>query len=70
VDTVIFHINPLTGEDVSGVERNETSSVLEGIDTIYGALVEAYLIDHQGSKIVLLLDEFLQASLVFLCFSD
>jgi ER membrane protein complex subunit 1 len=63
VDTVIFHIDALTGEDVSGVDRNEAGSALQGRDIISGPMIEAYLLDHDDSKVILLLDEFLQVRL-------
>ncbi|TFK65860.1 DUF1620-domain-containing protein [Pluteus cervinus] len=58
VDTVIFHINALTGEDVSG-QAQSLSHVLQGVDVIHGPAVEAYLLQDE-QKIVVLFDEFLQ----------
>jgi hypothetical protein len=60
VDTVIFHIDALTGEDASGVERIDNGTALQGKDIISGPMVEAYLLDRDDVKVVLLLDEFLQ----------
>ncbi|EKM58157.1 uncharacterized protein PHACADRAFT_116839 [Phanerochaete carnosa HHB-10118-sp] len=59
LDTVLFHIDALTGEDSTGKSRS--SDVLQGIDIIAGALVEAYLVRDEATKFVLLFDEFLQA---------
>ncbi|KAF8636102.1 hypothetical protein AX17_003807 [Amanita inopinata Kibby_2008] len=61
VDTVIFHVDPLTGADI----REDTREVegkrglLEGTDIILGPMVDAYLLDNT-TKAVVLLDEFLQ----------
>jgi hypothetical protein len=60
VDTVIFHIDALTGEDASGVARSVNDRALQGKDIISGPMVEAYLLDHDDVRVVLLLDEFLQ----------
>ncbi|PPQ71078.1 hypothetical protein CVT25_007866 [Psilocybe cyanescens] len=81
VDTVIFHINALTGEDArppqaqtpieaelelegeNGEGKAEDGGVLEGTDVVSGPVVEAYLLNAEDRKIVVLLDEFLQAYL-------
>jgi hypothetical protein len=60
VDTVVFHIDALTGEDVSGIEGNKAGGALQGTDIISGPIVEAYLLHHDDSKVIVLLDEFLQ----------
>ena len=57
VDTVIFHLNARTGEDVRGVSKKD--SFLQGLDVIQGSLVEAYLLQTE-TKMVVLFDEFLQ----------
>ncbi|KAJ3575190.1 hypothetical protein NP233_g1262 [Leucocoprinus birnbaumii] len=58
VDTVVFHIDAATGEDATGkIARDE---VLEGIDIVQGPIVETYLLQHEGKKVVMFLDEFLQ----------
>ncbi|KAF5353540.1 hypothetical protein D9756_007937 [Leucocoprinus leucothites] len=58
VDTVVFHIDAATGEDATGkIDHNE---VLEGIDVVQGPIVESYLLEHEGQKVVMFLDEFLQ----------
>lgn len=61
VDTVLFHIDALTGEDARYAERPETETILQGFDVIAGPLVEAYLVQDANIKYVLLFDEFLQA---------
>ncbi|EIW74996.1 DUF1620-domain-containing protein [Coniophora puteana RWD-64-598 SS2] len=63
VDTVVFHIDPLTGEDAKedGVPKAQRNA-LEGKDSIAGPLMETFLVPD-GNKTVLLLDEFLQARL-------
>ncbi|GJE85471.1 PQQ and DUF1620 domain-containing protein [Phanerochaete sordida] len=59
VDTVLFHVDALTGEDSTG--KSAAAEMLPGIDTIAGPLVEAYLVRDEATKFVLLFDEFLQA---------
>ncbi|GBE86822.1 hypothetical protein SCP_1000640 [Sparassis crispa] len=61
VDTVLFHIDALTGADVRGV--SPAGALLQGLDVIAGPLVEAYLLRSGNSKIVVLLDEFVQVHL-------
>ncbi|CAL1698629.1 unnamed protein product [Somion occarium] len=61
VDTVAFHIDALTGEDVSGTSIGQ--DILQGQDVIAGALVEAYLFQDGPTKYVVLLDEYLQVHL-------
>ncbi|KAI9451269.1 DUF1620-domain-containing protein [Lactarius psammicola] len=57
VDTVLFHVNALTGEDALG--KSPAGEVLQGIDLISGPLLEAYQLPG-NSKAVILLDEFRQ----------
>ncbi|CAA7264034.1 unnamed protein product [Cyclocybe aegerita] len=61
VDTVVFHVNALTGTDITGISKAD--SMLEGQDIIQGPLVEAYLLNHDDKKVVVLFDEFLQVYL-------
>lgn len=63
IDTVLFHIDALTGEDVAHPEETSQGSLLEGVDAIAGALVEAFLVRDGTTKYLLLFDEFLQVSL-------
>ncbi|KAF9450978.1 DUF1620-domain-containing protein [Macrolepiota fuliginosa MF-IS2] len=58
VDTVVFHIDAATGEDVTG--KIARGDVLEGIDVVQGPIVESYLLQHKDHKVVMFLDEFLQ----------
>ncbi|KAI0920704.1 hypothetical protein AcV5_010378 [Taiwanofungus camphoratus] len=58
VDTVLFHIDALTGGDVRGVSA--TADVLQGFDVIAGPMIEAYLVRSGSTKVVVLLDEFVQ----------
>ncbi|KAH8102954.1 hypothetical protein BXZ70DRAFT_889895 [Cristinia sonorae] len=58
VDTVVFHIDALTGADVLGVSKDK--DVLQGKDVIAGPSVGAYLFQNDAAKIVILFDEFLQ----------
>ena len=58
VDTVIFHIYALTGEDARNVSRS--GDVFQGFDIISGPLLGAFMF-HQGEeRAVILVDEFLQ----------
>ncbi|THH17682.1 hypothetical protein EW146_g3182 [Bondarzewia mesenterica] len=60
VDTVVFHIDALTGEDATGA--SSSNEVLPGVDIISGPLIESYMLQGQ-SKMVILLDEFRQVYL-------
>lgn len=60
VDTVLFHIDPLTGEDVR--KESGDGDALKGHDAIAGPLVESYLLRNGPNKMVILLDEFVQVS--------
>ncbi|KAI5117724.1 hypothetical protein M0805_006209 [Coniferiporia weirii] len=57
VDTVLFHIDALTGEDAEG--KSPSDGMLEGIDIVSGEVVDAFML-HGGDKTVVLLDKFLQ----------
>jgi len=59
IDTVIFHIDAMTGEDVTG--RSKDDLKIEGQDIISGSLVDSFFLDHD-EKMLVLLDEFLQVS--------
>lgn len=72
MDTVIFHFDPLTGEDIKSVTLTDGEtknprtdgkwiSVLEGVDVIAGPLVDAFLLPD-GKDTIGMLDEFLQVS--------
>ncbi|EMD34983.1 hypothetical protein CERSUDRAFT_116509 [Gelatoporia subvermispora B] len=58
VDTVLFHFDPLTGEDVTAA--SEGSELLQGHDVIPGEFTEAFLLPNETTKAVILFDEFLQ----------
>lgn len=58
MDTVLFHIDALTGED--STYASPSDDLLQGFDVIAGSLVEAYLVRDGNIKYVLLFDEFLQ----------
>ncbi|KAI9058646.1 DUF1620-domain-containing protein [Trametes sanguinea] len=61
VDTVVFHVDALTGEDAMG--KSAPHDVLQGQDVVSGPLVEAFLLRADTGRAVLLLDEFLQVHL-------
>jgi hypothetical protein len=60
VDTILFHVNAVNGEDVR--QASKKSDVFEGLDIIQGPRVEGFLRQTEP-KAVVLLDEFLQVSL-------
>ncbi|KAF8884531.1 hypothetical protein BD779DRAFT_1443085 [Infundibulicybe gibba] len=60
VDTVLFHLDALTGEDAT--KKSAKADILQGLDIIAGPLVEAHLVDEE-SKFIVLLDEFLQVNI-------
>ncbi|KAM6494809.1 Protein of unknown function (DUF1620) domain containing protein [Amanita muscaria] len=64
VDTVIFHIDALTGADVrEGVpESQKSQGLLQGYDAIQGPLVQAFFLQNE-TRAVVMLDEFLQVYL-------
>lgn len=62
VDTVLFHVDALTGEDARGV--SVSGDLLQGFDIIAGPLVEAYLLRSGSKKFAVLLDEFVQVSVI------
>ena len=59
VDTVLFHVDALTGEDAEG--KSPSKGLLEGIDIINGDLVDAFVLQDNG-KIIVLVDKFLQVN--------
>lgn len=77
MDTVIFHFDPLTGEDIKVVKYTDGEtknprvnvkdadgrwvSALEGVDAIAGPLIDVFLMPD-GKDTIGMLDEFLQVS--------
>ncbi|KAI5994746.1 hypothetical protein EDD15DRAFT_2547193 [Pisolithus albus] len=68
VDTVVFEVDPLTGDDVRPLEDGESDTSrsrygpLEGKDVIQGPMIESFVLpDGQGT--LGMLDEFLQVQL-------
>ncbi|KAH9886661.1 DUF1620-domain-containing protein [Cubamyces lactineus] len=61
VDTVLFHVDALTGEDARG--KSPAGDVLQGHDIVSGPIVEAFLLRISARRVVVLLDEFLQVHL-------
>ncbi|KAI8996246.1 DUF1620-domain-containing protein [Trametes punicea] len=61
VDTVLFHVDALTGEDARG--NSPAGDVLQGQDVVSGPLVEAFLLRTGTGRTIVLLDEFLQVHL-------
>jgi len=60
---VVFHIDAITGADSTGQSKDD--AIFEGHDLIQGPLVEGYLLNAE-TKVVVLLDEFLQVHHYFL----
>ena len=58
VDTALFQFNALTGETV--LEHGIQAEVLHGRDVVNGPIVDSFFLDAEDTKIVMLLDEFLQ----------
>ncbi|TBU24929.1 hypothetical protein BD311DRAFT_780673 [Dichomitus squalens] len=61
VDTVLFHVDALTGEDAR--RQSPSNDLLQGEDAVSGPLVEAFLLPTDAGRAVVLLDEFLQVHL-------
>lgn len=61
MDTVLFHVDALTGDDATG--KSPANDVLQGKDVVSGPLVEAFLLKTASTRVVVLLDEFLQVHL-------
>ena len=59
MDTVLFHIDAMNGREVTGLSTDKVE--LQGQDIISGPLTESFFLDAD-SKMVILLDEFLQVS--------
>lgn len=67
MDTVLFHLNALTGGNVR--EDEKKGALLQGFDIIQGPIVDAYLLPTDEAKVLVILDEFVQVS-SFPCFSS
>ena len=59
VDTVLFHFDAITGQDV--MKTSPIGEPFEGLDIIPGPIVECFLFQNQ-TKTILLLDEFMQVN--------
>ncbi|KAF7979908.1 hypothetical protein HWV62_40304 [Athelia sp. TMB] len=57
VDTVLFHIDAMTGEDSR--KQSPTADLLQGFDIISGPVVEAFFLQNT-TRTVVLFDEFMQ----------
>ena len=66
VDTVVFHIDALTGEDAEG--KSSSNGLLEGIDVVNGEVLDVFLL-RGGNKTVVFVDKFLQVRIYILPFS-
>ncbi|TFK50623.1 DUF1620-domain-containing protein [Heliocybe sulcata] len=55
VDTVLFHVDALTGEDAR--HRSPSGEILQGLDIISGPLVDLFFLP--GKRVIVLIDEFL-----------
>ncbi|KAH9911778.1 uncharacterized protein BXZ73DRAFT_93328 [Epithele typhae] len=61
VDTVLFHIDALTGRDARADGTHE--DLLNGHDIVSGPLVEVYSLKTESARVIVHLDEFLQVHL-------
>ena len=48
MDTVAFHVNALTGENLSDSGSSQVGGVLEGKDVIPGPLFEAFFVPNSA----------------------
>ncbi|KAF8625878.1 hypothetical protein AX15_005151 [Amanita polypyramis BW_CC] len=65
VDTVLFHVDAMTGADVRSQGLKQSSDVhdlLQGLDVIQGPMIESFLLQNEA-RAVAMLDEFLQVYL-------
>ncbi|OAX35578.1 DUF1620-domain-containing protein [Rhizopogon vinicolor AM-OR11-026] len=62
IDTVLFHVNALTGEDVREEDLSTSRHALEGFDAVQGPLIDVYMLPSENRTIVML-DEYLQVRL-------
>lgn len=62
VDTVLFHVNALTGDDVREENPSIPRAALQGLDAVMGPLVDVFMLPNENRTIVML-DEYLQARL-------
>lgn len=60
VDTVLFHVNALTGDDVREEHQSIPRAALQGLDAVMGPLVDVFMLPNENRTIVML-DEYLQA---------
>ena len=68
VDTVLFHINALTGDNVREEGASTPRLALEGFDAVQGPLIDVYMLPGENRTIVIL-DEYLQVCWSPLCSS-
>lgn len=60
VDTVLFHVNALTGDDVIEGHQSFPRVALQGLDAVMGPLVDVFMLPNKNRTVVML-DEYLQA---------
>jgi hypothetical protein len=60
-DTVVFHVDAMTGRDVIG--QTTDGVILAGQDIISGPLVESFFLNNEA-KMTILLDKALQVGLI------
>lgn len=64
VDTVLFHVNALTGDDVREENPSLPRVALQGLDAVMGPLVDVFVLPNENRTIVML-DEYLQVCRIF-----
>ncbi|KAG0701659.1 hypothetical protein DFH29DRAFT_925728 [Suillus ampliporus] len=62
VDTVVFHVNALTGDDVREEGPSTSRAALQGFDAVLGPLIDVFMLPNENRTIVML-DEYLQTRL-------
>lgn len=69
----MFHLDPLNGEEIARPADNaelkglvQAEGSLKGLDIISGPAIEAYLLVAENTKVVVILDEYLQVSKYFI----
>lgn len=59
MDTVVFHVDALTGKDARE-SSSDDGVLLQGEDVIAGPLVDSFLLQTDEARVAVLFDEFLQ----------
>ena len=66
VDTVVFHVDAMTGADAQNREvklSGDVYDLLQGADVIQGPMVEGFLLQNE-TRVLVMLDEFMQVCFI------